>query len=112
MMEDGYGNSKKRHYIEKIGVVGHLDLAERQMTRRRSGKGLYNVLSESFKGEIHSMVTHTYIHKYRQTCVHTHAIIHAYIYTCAHYTFLHAHIHAHIKHTHVHACIHNAHIHT
>ncbi len=28
MMEDGYGhgNSRKRHNIEKSGVVGHLDL--------------------------------------------------------------------------------------
>ena len=26
MMEDGYWKLKKRHNVEKIGVVGHLDL--------------------------------------------------------------------------------------
>jgi len=26
MMEDGYGNRRKRHNIDKSGVVGHLDL--------------------------------------------------------------------------------------
>ena len=26
MMEDGYGNTRKRHNIEKSGVVGHLNL--------------------------------------------------------------------------------------